>query len=403
MITKDEIDQKAIEFGINTVNVEKDYVFGWVLNSIYKRSSLKDILILKGGNALRKVYLPDTRFSKDLDFSALEGIESTLLHDELNEVCNEINKETSIKFELDRTIVKQKDLPMPNVDALEARLYFKGFYGEETISLKTQLDVTQFDKVYLPVQERELIHPYSDNELCRAMIKAQKAEEILASKLNNLLHRQKVGDLFDLLYSILITQNFSVNRQEVITTFLKKSIFESSPNSARQQLLGVQLDLFRPFWDTIVVPIVSVFKFDVVTNNFEDLINALFNLLPIPSVAPAFVSPAESIGVDRGYRSDYSGYNPNCFDTNIRNTIIEAGRSRKMIEMSYDGYERLIEPYSMEYYVRRKDGVGSEYFWGFDTSGGKSGRQSIKRFFCHKIESAKATNYGFNPRYPVEF
>jgi len=70
MITKDEIDKKAKEYNINPSDVEKDYVFGWLLNALYSQSSLSNQLVLKGGNGLRKAYLPNTRFSKDLDFFA---------------------------------------------------------------------------------------------------------------------------------------------------------------------------------------------------------------------------------------------------------------------------------------------------------------------------------------------
>ena len=75
----------------------------------------------------------------------------------------------------DRPLVKSKDLP--GIDALEARLYFKGFCGEETIVLKAQLDISQFDKIYLPVQSRSLIHPYSDASECTVAFRCQKIEE----------------------------------------------------------------------------------------------------------------------------------------------------------------------------------------------------------------------------------
>jgi len=68
----------------------------------------------------------------------------------------------------------------------------------------------------------------------------------------------------------------------------------------------------------------------------------------------------------------------------------------------YDGDRRLVEPYKLEYYVRKSDGHGSEYFWGFDTSGGKSRKISMKQFFCHKIVSASESSKSFVPRYPVE-
>jgi hypothetical protein len=74
-----------------------------------------------------------------------------------------------------------------------------------------------------------------------------------------------------------------------------------------------------------------------------------------------------------------------------------------MVQLSYDGYNRLIEPYKLEYYVRKKDGRGLEYFWGWDTTGGKSGKIGIKQFICDKISSVGATNHPFHPRFAVEF
>jgi len=401
MITKEEIDQKAREFNINPTDVEKDYVFGWALHSIYSRSSLNNLLTLKGGNGLRKAYLPNTRFSKDLDFSLEQEMDIGFLHDELNAVCADISQKTNIQFELNRTLVRPKDVPIPDTDVLEARLYFKGFYGEETISLKTQLDITQFDKIYLPIQSRPLIHPYSDGTDCKVEIRCHKAEEILASKLNSLLHRQKVSDLFDLLYSVLFTKDFSANRAEVVSTFLKKTIFENSPNSAKQQLQGIQLETYRPFWGSLIAPVSSLFQFDFVVNNFSQLIEELFSLVTPPSPQPAYAYSPSSIRRGTGFSGGY-GSTPSYFDSGIRNTIKNAGQSLTMVELDYDGYRRLVEPYSMEYYVR-KDGVGQEYFWGYDTTGGKSGKQSIKRFICDKIESVNPTNHGFTPKYDVEF
>jgi len=43
----------------------------------------------------------------------------------------------------------------------QAKLYFKDFYGNpDTITISVRLDVTEFDRIYLPVQTRNLIHPY---------------------------------------------------------------------------------------------------------------------------------------------------------------------------------------------------------------------------------------------------
>ena len=51
-----EIEAKSKEFEIHTSNLQRDYVFGWLLKGIFTQTSIKDEVFLKGGNALRKGY-----------------------------------------------------------------------------------------------------------------------------------------------------------------------------------------------------------------------------------------------------------------------------------------------------------------------------------------------------------
>lgn len=74
-----------------------------------------------------------------------------------------------------------------------------------------------------------------------------------------------------------------------------------------------------------------------------------------------------------------------------------------MVLLSYDGFDRFVEPYRLEYYVRKKDGRGLEYFWGWDTTGGRSGKTGIKQFICDKITSVQESARSFHPRFAVEF
>ena len=166
-------------------------------------------------------------------------------------------------------LVREKDLAIPEIQALEARLYFKSFYGEENFSLRTQMDITQFDRIFLPVQARQLLHGYSDQAACATIIQCQKLEEILASKLTTLLHRRNPADLFDLLYTIIFRDQFGVNRREVITTFLRKSIFETQPVAARDQLRAIPVADFSDLWKSLVAPVTSLFNFDFVIANFQ--------------------------------------------------------------------------------------------------------------------------------------
>jgi len=400
MIDDREIETKAEEFKIRPLDVQKDYVYGWLLKGLFQRPLLAQQLILKGGNALRKGYLPETRFSKDLDFSGRQAISQAALEGELREVCAFVETQIGVKF-LDKIVVREKELAIPEIEALEARLYFKSFYGEENLSLRTQLDITQFDRIYLPVQTRSLLHHYSDAHTCAASIVCQKLEEILASKLTTLLHRRKPVDLLDLLYAIVFRDQFGVNRREVVTTFLKKSVFEREPAVAREQLRAVPIVQFESLWGSLVAPIASLFAFDFVLANFQGLLDSLFALVILPAPVIAGVPTGPRITRPGGFGRPISGLR-NYFSSDIRNTIIGAGRTRTMVELSYDGHTRLIEPYKLEYYVRKKDNRGLEYFWGWDTTGGRSGKIGIKQFICDKIQSVRPTSRLYQPRFAIE-
>ena len=347
--------------------------------------------------------MPETRFSKDLDFSARQALTQPVLETELREVCNFVSAQTGVTF-IDKVSIREKDFAIPEIEALEARLYFRSFYGEENLKLRTQLDITQFDRIYLPIQNRQLLHPYSDADACTIVLACHKLEEILASKLTTLLHRRHPADLFDLLYTIVFRDQFGVNRREVITTFLRKSIFEREPVVARDQQCAVPISDFRDLWISLVAPVASLFNFDFVVANFQGLVNSLFALVaaPQPAFAPTGAPVPRILRSPGGFGRPLSSGYQNYFSSGIRNTIISAGRAQSMVQLSYDGYDRLIEPYKLEYYVRKKDGQGLEYLWGWDTTGGKSGKVGIKQFICNKIQSVRPTSQSFQPRYAVE-
>jgi hypothetical protein len=207
-------------------------------------------------------------------------------------------------------------------------------------------------------------------------------------------------DIYDLLYAILIARDYPVARLEVVSTFLKKSIFEPQPNLAKEQLLAIPLGAFEGIWPSLIVPTAALMAFSFVSANFHSLVDSLFALIVPAAVAlPTAVRPLGRGGFP-GRLPGLGGVSP--LRANTRQTLVTAAHNQHMVEMIYDGYTRLVEPYKLEYYVRRSDGHGSEYFWGWDTSGGKSGKVGIKQFFCHKIASATESARTYVPRFPVQ-
>ncbi|MDE2016047.1 MAG: nucleotidyl transferase AbiEii/AbiGii toxin family protein, partial [Patescibacteria group bacterium] len=296
---------------------------------------------------------------------------------ELREASCVASEVSGVKF-ADTVILKKKKFEIPEVSALEARLYFETFYGTEQVDLKVQLDLTESDKVILPIQEIQLLNPYSDATAYPTNIRVQKIEEILASKLSALLYRprRKAADLFDLIYAILLQSEYQVNQLEIISTFLRKSLFRRNSPAAERELLGIPIVEFQEDWSNMTVPANVQFGFETVGERFTSLVTSLCSLVSrVVGSTDAFLS------------------------TTDRNRIMRAINETKMISMQYDGYQRMIEPYEIEYYVRKNDGVGAEYFWGYDTSGGNSGTIGIKRFFTSKIASFEDTDVSFAPRF----
>ena len=376
MITREEIEAKAEEFALNPSNVQRDYVFGWLISGLYGDSGLRDKLILKGGNALRKAYFPMTRFSNDLDFSSTGGLDGNILLSEFNAICRLAEARSGVRFDTARNQIADEMIIDRHRRVYKTRIYFQDFYGNAGhITLRVNVDVTEFDKIYLPVQARLLLHPYSDVSDCCHEIKVVKLEEALADKMKCLIQRRYSFDLFDLVYAVFINRELAVNRSEIVSTFLRKTIFEPSPLAAKNLLLGVPFDLMRSFWTTVVCPKISKLSFDDAVTLFRDGLAALFAPFSYGDAMQQAFFPAE-----------------------IRNPILQAGSDMTLLQVTYDGVNRLIEPYSLVF-KRRKDGIGQEYFYGWDRTGGRSSGVGIKAFLPWKVESVELTSEKFEPRF----
>jgi predicted nucleotidyltransferase component of viral defense system len=379
VIGPDELREQAKAHDLGEADVQRDYVFGWLIAGIYKASALGEIAVLKGGNALRKAYFPGTRFSDDLDFSTEQGLDSQVLLGELNTVCDFAERETGIRFDRERNRLADEHQIDRERTVYKFKLYFKDLIGgRDHVTISVRLDVTEYDRLHLPVQERKLIHPYSDADICTATIRCVKLEEALADKLKCLLQRRYCYDLFDLVYGAFVSGDIEIDRTEMMRVFMSKTIFADSPGAARSLLLDLPLDLFRGYWGKVLCPAVSRMSFEDAVGRLREGVAALF--------AP----------LGEGAHLAYAFY-----PSALRNPILQAGDERRVIRLSYDGLVRDIEPYSLVFKRRKSDGVAQEYLYVWDRTGGSSG-PGIKALFHHKIDALELTDETFQPRYPVE-
>lgn len=382
MIDKKEIDEKSKMFEVNTSNVQRDYIFGWVLFGMFKVSKLKDSIFLKGGNALRKGYFENTRFSSDLDFGIPGDIEETELLAELNAICDFIQSKIEVEFVKEQNSVEEKftatESPLPDLKVYEAKICFKDFYGNaDHIKIKISMDVTRFDKVILPLQKRKLIHPYSDSTEVECEITCMKLEEIIATKLKCLIQRQHAPDLFDYVYSVKLLGG-ELDKDEVVKTFIRKTIFDRNPHTAKAILETTPFDAFKHVWEkSIICAKGFAFTIDEAITTFLNDLSDLFSIYP-----------------DNGYGS--FAY----FGSDLRTKIMQAGRTQTMLKINYNSALRIVEPYSLKY-MERKDGSQREYFYVYNCSGG-SNPPGVRCLVPEGFTSIENTEEVFTPRYQIE-
>ena len=277
MISRDEFLVQAKAFDLSEANVQRDYVFGWIVSGIFRESSLADRATLKGGNALRKGYLPGTRFSDDLDFSTRDRLDGDAVLTELNRVCKFAGDATGVRFDIGRNRLSGEHQIDRDRYVYKYQLYFKDMIGgQDHVTISIRVDMTEYDRLYLPVQERQLIHPYSDADACAATIRCVKLEEALADKLKCLLQRRYCHDLFGLVYGLFAAKEIAVSRVELMNVFLRKTIFRSSPGAARSLLLDLPLDIYRGWWHKVLVPVASRMSFDTAVETLRSGITELF-------------------------------------------------------------------------------------------------------------------------------
>lgn len=380
MITRDELLESARVFDLNEADVQRDYVFGWLISGIFRESAMADDLVLKGGNALRKGYFPGTRFSDDLDLSSSSGLDADHLLRELNRVCEFAEAKSGVRFDTERNRLSGEQQIDQQKRAYKFKLYFRDFIGpHDHITLSVKMDLTEFDRLHLEPQHRQLIHPYSDADACSTTIRCVKLEEALADKMKCLLQRRYCYDLFDLVYATFVAKDIEIDRSEMMQVFLKKTIFGSSPHAAKSLLLDLPLDLFRGYWSKVLCPAETRMDFDHAVNALRDGIESLFAPMP-----------------------DGAQFADHFYPSHLRNPIMEAAADHKMLRVTYDGASRLVEPYSLSYKRRKSDGNAFEYLYVWDRTGGRRSGPGIKMFFQHKIQSLDISEESFEPRYAME-
>jgi len=204
-----EIREKAREYGVPETTVERDYTQNWLLKHLSNMN-----MVLKGGTGIRKVYIGNYKFSDDLDFTLLVKMDKDMLEKSLNKAVREAKEDSGINFN-DGIHIKE------NINGFEISIYFSILRRGGT-PLKIKLDLTSIEKerILLPIERKDILHPYSDR--CQFKANVYSLEEIMAEKIRALFERTRPRDLYDVLYL-----HDKIKRERMLDTLNEKCRFKN--------------------------------------------------------------------------------------------------------------------------------------------------------------------------------
>lgn len=193
MIRPSEISKLAHKLGLGDKTIEKDYVLTWVLFALAD-SPLCDLLAFKGGTAIKKMYIPDYRFSEDLDFTLLDA---SLTNDALQTGAEALFP--WLKREANLTLATRKvEVHSSGNPALY--LNYVGPLQGDLASRFIKVDFSRDEALEFPPRRLQLQTCYGDCQGRIASLMVYSLEEILAEKLRSLLTRTEPRDLYDVHY-----------------------------------------------------------------------------------------------------------------------------------------------------------------------------------------------------------
>jgi len=266
MILQKEIINHAEREFVDKSVIDKDWVLGHVLHSIFEHRHLKNKLVFKGGTCLKKCYFPGYRFSEDLDFTLLDQafvINNVLI----DEVLSLAHKNSGISFFIEKLNETR------SVDVKQGFEVIVKYWGADHKPNQTvlptdrwvtsiKLDISFTEEVIFPINYCNLIHPYSDKEVIgEQKIACYKIEEMFSEKLRSILQRNRPRDFYDLSF---LKNNAEYDIELVKTGFKRKSECKNIDYTLLSNLLDDnKIRLINRHWDASL-------KHQISENNFPN-------------------------------------------------------------------------------------------------------------------------------------
>jgi predicted nucleotidyltransferase component of viral defense system len=380
----------AREFGLVANVVEKDFVLGWLLAGIANHPELQSSWVFKGGTCLKKCYFETYRFSEDLDFTLIDA--NQLNQDHLLPVFNEIAEwiydQSGIECPQGRIRFDVYENKRGGISA-EGRFSYIGPMRPRGHPPRIKLDLTNDEALVLEPVMREVHHPYSDRPDDGIQVLCYSYEEVFAEKVRALAERERPRDLYDVVH-LYRNESERPDRSLVMSTLEGKCAFKGIDVPTMETLEGrpERAELETEWANMLAHQLPALPPFE----QFWSELPAVFDWLhgAMEKAAPQSI-PAMGGAMDETWRPPAM---VQAWHANVPLEIIRfAAANHLCVNLTYQGSQRLIEPYSL-----RRTQEGNLLLHAVKHQTGE-----LRSYRVDRIQGAEATQEPFIPRYAIEF
>jgi hypothetical protein len=221
--------------------LERDYCLAWFLVGL-SRSPVREVLIFKGGTALKRCYFGDYRFSEDLDFTLDEPREFATILRGLEDVYADVQRMSGIVFRFARDDRRSHQ---------NSHTFYINHDGPlaATSLREIKVDVTIRERLVRPVEDRPVLRGYAEyTDLPEdAPVRVYALEEIAVEKLVAIFDkaRNEPRDLYDIWY--LVTEG-RIDLALLIPELESKLAFRGRTRDLMAEVLAIKEPRYRKLW-----------------------------------------------------------------------------------------------------------------------------------------------------------
>ena len=245
--------------------LERDYLLSWILAGLNQVDALGEMLVFKGGTALKKCYFGNYRFSEDLDFTAVGPVPTgAAMESAMQDACARavklLDPYAPAEMVCERHVERD---PHPGGQvAFDIRARFPWHRRPQT---NVMVEIAVDEKLLKPPLRRSVLHDYG--EPFETQVTVYPLEEIMAEKLRAILQhlrslehrgwvRSRARDYYDL-WRILTTYRDRLDFSDFPTFLRDKCAVRRVTFSGPESFFpGAMLAVVEKTWDQWLGPLV---------------------------------------------------------------------------------------------------------------------------------------------------